>query len=86
MKGNFVNNIGRLFWLKLKKNNAILTSLVIALLIITIDYFNVISSVQISFAITITGIVVLIAVWTMYVTNFYKLIKLSSINVLDMRL
>lgn len=79
-----MNNIGRLFWLKLKNTNAILTSLVIAILIITIDYFNVISSVQISFAITITGIVVLIAVWTMYVTNFYKLIKLSSINVLDM--
>lgn len=86
MKGNFVNNIGRLFWLKLKETNAILTSLVIAILLITIDYFNVISSVQISFAITITGIVVLIAVWTMYVTNFYKLIKLSSINVLDMAL
>lgn len=84
MKGNFVNNIGRLFWLKLKKTNAILTSLVIAILIITIDYFNVISSVQSSFAITITGIVVLIVIWTMYVTNFYKLIKLSSINVLDM--
>lgn len=84
MKGNFVNNIGRLFWLKLKKNNAILTSLVIALLIITVDYFNVISSVQSSFAITIAGIVVLIAIWTMYVTNFYKLIKLSSINALDM--
>ena len=65
MKGNFVNNIGRLFWLKLKKTNAILTSLVIAILIITIDYFNVISLVQISFAITITGIVVLIAGWTM---------------------
>lgn len=79
-----MNNIGRLFWLKLKNTNVILTSLVIAILIITIDYFNVISSVQISFAITITGIVVLIAVWTMYVTNFYKLIKLSSINVLDM--
>ena len=60
-----MNNIGRLFWLKLKKTNAILTSLVIAILIITIDYFNVISLVQISFAITITGIVVLIAVWTM---------------------
>jgi len=80
-----VNNIGRLFWLKLKNTNAILISLVIAILVITIDYFNVISSVQSYFAITITCIVVMIAIWAMYVTNFYKLIKLSSINVLDIR-
>ena len=68
MKGNFVNNIGRLFWLKLKETNAILTSLVIAILLITIDYFNVISSVQTAISTTIPVIVIAKEICTELIT------------------
>lgn len=74
------------FWSKLKNTNAVLIALIVTLLIIIIDYINPTGRVKFSLVIAIGIITALIALWLVYATNFYKLIKLRSINTLDMLL
>lgn len=73
-------------WSRLKNTNTVLIALIVTLLIIIIDYINPTGKVKVSLVIAIGIITTLIALWLMYTTNFYKLIKLHSINTLDMLL
>ena len=73
-------------WSRLKNTNTVLIALIVTLLIIIIDYINPTGKVKVSLVIAIGIITTLIALWLVYTTNFYKLIKLHSINTLDMLL
>ena len=69
--------------LKLKNTNTVLISLISAILIIIIDYINPTDLLPYSLMMAIGFICVLIMLWFMYSTNFWKLIKLRTINPID---
>ena len=69
--------------LKLKNTNTVLISLISAILIIIIDYINPTDLLPYSLMMAIGFICVLMILWFMYSTNFWKLIKLQTINPID---
>lgn len=74
-------------WSKLKNTNTVLVALINAILLIVIDHFN--PTYYLSgnhWMIAVAVVCVMIILWIMYVTNFWKLIKLQNINVVDLTL
>lgn len=72
--------------LKLKNTNTVLISLISAILIIVIDYINPTDLLSCSLMIAIGVICILIGLWFIYSTNFWKLFKLRTINSIDFTL
>ena len=72
--------------LKLKNTNTVLISLISAILIIIVDYINPTDLLPHSLIMAIGLICILIMLWFTYSTNFWKLIKLRTINPVDLSL
>lgn len=70
--------------LKLKSTNTVLVSLISAILIIIIDYINPTDLLPHSILMAIGIICILIIMWFVYSTNFWKLFKLQTINPFDL--
>lgn len=72
-------------WSKLKSTNTVLIALINAILLIVIDSYNPTSYLpQQRWMIAVAVIGVVIILWIMYVTNFWKLVKLRNINAIDL--
>ena len=70
---------------KLKSTNTVLIALINAILLIVIDSYNPTSYLpQQRWMIAMAVIGVVIILWIMYVTNFWKLVKLRNINAIDL--
>ena len=75
-------------WLKLKNTNTVLIALINAILLIVVDNYNPTSYFTqqrwMIAAAVIGAIGVVTILWIMYVTNFWKLVKLRNINAIDL--
>ena len=72
-------------WSKLKNTNTVLIALINAILLIVVDNYNPTSYfTQQRWMIAAAVIGVVTIFWIMYVTNFWKLVKLRNINTIDL--